>query len=152
MVPEGGKALVTKDDIQKELEWMRKTQKSEAKEPEEEVNDLQEELDRMRKQAKADEKKPMAEPEQASPAQREATDKPHAELDELHKGEMEPVEQREPEAKDVEQPEEDKEPAPAEDKEVRFYVVKRGDSLSKISKEVYGLPGDGGRSMKPTAI
>ena len=55
---------------------------------------------------------------------------------------MEPVEQREPEPIGVEQPEEDKEPAPAEDEEVRFYVVKRGDSLSKISKKVYG---DGSR-------
>lgn len=105
---------MTTDDFQGELDRMRKGKKDE---------DLQRQLEWMRMERTGETKRSKAAPEQPSPEQSQATDELRAELDELRRDRKEP-------AKQVEQP--------SEEKEERFYVVKPGDSLSKISEKVYG--------------
>jgi nucleoid-associated protein YgaU len=130
---------VTTDDFQEELDWMHKGKKDEAKEPEVKDEDLQRELEWMRMERRGETKKSKAAPEQPSPEQSESTDELRAELDEIRRDQKEPVQQATPESKQVEQPKEEKEEAPeAGEEEERFCVVKRGDSLSKISEKVYG--------------
>jgi nucleoid-associated protein YgaU len=101
--------------------------------------DLHRELEWMRMERRGETKKSKAAPEQPSPEQSEANDELRAELDKLRRDQTEPVQTAAPESKRADQPEEEKEEAPEAGEEgERFYVVKRGDSLSKSSEKVSG--------------